>query len=69
MKNNIEFYVDHLHETILVRFPGMEDWIDFGTVRGLGLTEVMQSRILSTLDESRILEVNKSLRLRGKGAE
>ena len=69
MKNGVEFYIEHPQMIILVRFPGMTDWIDFLTIKRLGSIEVMQSQILTTLPESRLSEVNKMLKVRNKGAE
>jgi len=67
MANGVEFFVNHLHQTILVRFPGMTDWLDFLTVRKLR-TAIMQGQILSTLDESELEAVRNMLRIRNGGA-
>ena len=67
MTNGVEFFVNHLHETILVRFPGMSDWVDFQTVRKLR-TAIMQGRIVTTLAEAELEEVRKLVSIRNGGA-
>jgi len=68
MANGVEFFVNHLHQTILVRFPGMADWLDFAAVRKLR-TAIMQGQISSTLDDSELEEVRRMLNIRNGGAK
>lgn len=65
MANGVEFHIDHLHRAILVRFPGMSDWVDFFAIKKLGTTKIMQSQIVSTLPEFELDEVRKQLKTRG----
>jgi len=69
MKTGVEFYIDHFQKVILIRFPGTTDWFDFLAIKKLGSIEVLQSQLQTTLPESRLSQVNKLLKFRGKGAE
>ena len=69
MTNGVEFYINHLHHTILVRFPGMLDWLDFLAIKRSDAFKVMQSQILTTLPESELDEVRKQLKIKNGGAK
>lgn len=62
-KNGVEFYINHLYRTILVRFPG-GDWIDFEQVKRFGELNVIQSELVTSLDECQLSQLNKVLRVR-----
>ena len=68
MTNGVEFFVNHLHQTILVRFPGMTDWLDFLAIE-LDAVAVMQGQILTTLPKSELDEVVKLLKVKNGGAK
>ena len=69
MTNGVEFFINHLHQTILVRFPGMTDWLDFLAIQRQGGFKVMQGQILTTLPDSKLDEVRKQMKLKNGSAK
>jgi len=64
-----EFFVNQLHRTVYVRFPGMSGWFDFLAIETQGTAKVAQSQILSTLSEEEQDEIRKYLKRRNGAAK
>ena len=69
MAKGAEFFVNQLHHTVYVRFPGIPGWFDFLPIERKGSVKAMQSQVVSTLSETEQNDIRKHLRKRNGGAK
>lgn len=63
-EDGVEFCINHVDCTIYMRFPGREDWFDYKAIEKWSSLGVMQSELITTLSNGKLLELTKMLKIR-----
>lgn len=68
-EDGTEFCINCVMWTIYVKFPGRDEWFDFAVIKKRASLGVMQSELLTTLPNHKLLELEKMLKVRKGGAK